>query len=402
MHSRKELFVSQLARKHPVAFFQLLDLCARSGQLDAPAAVKACQIAGNGSGRIGVKGLADLLSSPAATAALGSALCSILKLCAQHTMQPVSQAALSIEQPALIAVHALSTSLLPLGNMLHPAMCESLSSAGVSASSSSSSRSQQCRASAVFLLVLAFRGVLSLHEAVACMGGATEAGLSPDATAAQMRTADDAAAHMYMVSALQVLSNMLAALNLSQMKQPVAAAAAAGTAAERVQAVTEDGSSSSSNSSSPPLYWLHLLRLHDSRKLNATFSAFRRVWTPAQATAVIRDNTVTGIQDTPGGPPAAGKITAAVSSQQMTQMRQLYHDSLAICRAVTARAPLPVVCNNPGCGELSGVSEAAAARYVCAGCGCRYCSAACQAAGWRSHKKACRRMAACGLRVDGI
>jgi hypothetical protein len=35
------------------------------------------------------------------------------------------------------------------------------------------------------------------------------------------------------------------------------------------------------------------------------------------------------------------------------------------------------------------VSEAAAAHYVCAGCGCRYCGAACQAAGWRSRKKAC-------------
>jgi hypothetical protein len=74
---------------------------------------------------------------------------------------------------------------------------------------------------------------------------------------------------------------------------------------------------------------------------------------------------------------------------------------LAVCRTLVALAPLPVVCNNPGCGELSGVSEAAAARYVCAGCGCRYCSAACQAAGWRGHKKACRRMAAYGVRVDG-
>jgi hypothetical protein len=64
----------------------------------------------------------------------------------------------------------------------------------------------------------------------------------------------------------------------------------------------------------------------------------------------------------------------------------VYQDALRLCRTVTAVAPLPVVCNNPGCGELGGVSEAAAARYVCAGCGCRYCSAACQAAGWRGHK----------------
>jgi hypothetical protein len=92
---------------------------------------------------------------------------------------------------------------------------------------------------------------------------------------------------------------------------------------------------------------------------------------------------------------------AAASSGQLQQMLQLYLDSLGFCRTLTAVVPLPVVCNNPGCAELRGVSEAAAARYVCAGCGCRYCSAACQAAGWRSHKKVCRRMAACVMRVEG-
>jgi hypothetical protein len=109
----------------------------------------------------------------------------------------------------------------------------------------------------------------------------------------------------------------------------------------------------------------------------------------------------TRLQVTPAGAPVAGRIAAAVSSQQLIKMRQLYHDSMAVCRTLVAVAPLPVVCNNPGCSDLIGVSEAAAVRYVCAGCGCRYCSAACQAAGWRSHKKACRRMAACGMRVDG-
>jgi hypothetical protein len=88
-----------------------------------------------------------------------------------------------------------------------------------------------------------------------------------------------------------------------------------------------------------------------------------------------------------------------ISDRELLQRQQIYRDALVFCRTLVAVAPLPVVCNNPGCGELSGVSEAAAARYVCAGCGCRYCSAACQAAGWRGHKKACRRMAACGLKV---
>jgi hypothetical protein len=61
-----------------------------------------------------------------------------------------------------------------------------------------------------------------------------------------------------------------------------------------------------------------------------------------------------------------------------------------------AAAPLPLVCNNPGCENMAGVSEAGAARKVCAGCRCRYCSAACQTADWRRHKRACKCMAAAG------
>jgi hypothetical protein len=307
---RRDLFVSQLARKHPVAFFQFLDLCARSGRLDATGAIPVCQIAGYGCGRIGVRGLADLLSSPAATAALGSALCSILKLQLQHTMQLASQASISMEEPVLVAAHALTMFQL-LGNMLHPAVCDALSlSADVSASSSSgssssgssssgssssgssssssssgssssgsssSSRSQQCRASSVFLLVLACRGSLALHEAVATIRGAAESGLSPEATAAPVRTADYEAVHLHMVSTLQVLNNLLATLNVSQTRQPVAAAAA-----EDVQGATEDGSNSSQ-----PVSWQHLLRLRDSRKLNAAFSAFGRKWTSSEADAVV-------------------------------------------------------------------------------------------------------------------
>jgi hypothetical protein len=90
-----------------------------------------------------------------------------------------------------------------------------------------------------------------------------------------------------------------------------------------------------------------------------------------------------------------------IIKHQHVEMQQVYSDALRFCRTVVAVAPLPVVCNNPRCGDLSGMSEAASAHYVCAGCGCRYCSAACQAAGWRSHKMACRRMAAYGLRVEG-
>jgi hypothetical protein len=240
----------------------------------------------------------------------------------------------------------------------------------------------------VFLLVLACRGALALHEAVACIRGAAESGLSLEAIAAPVGTADDAAVHFYIVSALQVLNTMIATMGMSQ---PTAVAATAGV----VQVTGEDGSSSSR-----PVYWQHLLRLRDSRKLKAVLGAHWGKWTNTAANAVLKDNMVTDKRDTLDRIPAASRIAAKVNSQQMAQMRQLYHDSLAVCRTLVALVPLPVVCNNPRCVDLSGVSEAAAAHYVCAGCVCRYCSAACQAAGWRSRKKACRRMAAYGLRVD--
>jgi hypothetical protein len=61
-----------------------------------------------------------------------------------------------------------------------------------------------------------------------------------------------------------------------------------------------------------------------------------------------------------------------------------------------AAAPLPLVCNNPGCKNMAGASEAGAARQVCAGCRCCYCSAVCQTADWGRHKRACKRLAAAG------
>jgi hypothetical protein len=69
--SRRALFASQLARKHPVAFFQFVDICARSGRVDIRNTANLFHLAGAGCARVGTKGLADLLSSAAATAALG-------------------------------------------------------------------------------------------------------------------------------------------------------------------------------------------------------------------------------------------------------------------------------------------------------------------------------------------
>jgi hypothetical protein len=85
--------------------------------------------------------------------------------------------------------------------------------------------------------------------------------------------------------------------------------------------------------------------------------------------------------------------STAAEAEQHTQQ---YAEAVALCRALVAAVPLPVVCNNPRCANTHGVSEAAAASKACAGCRCRYCSVACQRADWKRHKGACRRMAAAG------
>jgi hypothetical protein len=100
-----------------------------------------------------------------------------------------------------------------------------------------------------------------------------------------------------------------------------------------------------------------------------------------------------------GGSSGSDNRSSGSGAQQATKqidVGQLYADALELCRAVVAAAPLPVVCNNPSCERLEGISEAAAAGKLCAGCRCRYCSAACQAADWRRHKRACKRMSAVG------
>jgi hypothetical protein len=92
---------------------------------------------------------------------------------------------------------------------------------------------------------------------------------------------------------------------------------------------------------------------------------------------------------------AASPIPNTVSAMTGTaqQIGQQCADALQLCRALAAAAPLPLVCNNPACQKLAGVSEAAAASKVCSGCRCRYCCVECQQADWQRHKHACRRMA---------
>jgi hypothetical protein len=364
------LFISQLARKHPVPFFQFLDICARSGQQhDADKSRYLVRLVTHGCAKVGTKGLAELLSSSAATAALASALCSALKLWPASVIH-------SSEQPAAAAAadgEQLTRGAAVAAGFLH-GLCKALSLAmqhvidEAVAGRSSSSSVQQALTSAVLLVVLVSRCLLKLAEAVGDAGGSDQPFLACAAAAF-------AKAHII--------------LRLLYMRVDLAAAQKAGTIA------------GDSSSSSRPVRWQYLLRLLESRKLCRAFAAYQTEWGAAAITALLEHIACEVVTGTASSSAAQQQHTPDDNSgEQRLHLQQLYADTLAFCKTLTAVAPLPVVCNNRRCSELSGVSEAAAARYVCAGCGCRYCSAACQAASWRGHKKACRRMAACGMRVE--
>uniref|UniRef100_A0A383VEM1 MYND-type domain-containing protein n=1 Tax=Tetradesmus obliquus TaxID=3088 RepID=A0A383VEM1_TETOB len=389
LNTRQELFTSQLARKHPVAFFQFADICARSGQLDATSAQHLLHLVKHGAAKIGTKGLAELLSSSAATAALGSALCSSVKLCISANSAADAGGASNVWPGAVAGC------LRDVASALKTAVKHAAreSAASDSSSSSSSSSKEQASASALFLAVLISRCLVSLHEvleeASAIIRGYLHAGIE---------------AFQGVMGVLVLLGGDISTGGNAGSTAAAAGAAATAPAAAGPQLGHDScsSSSSSSSSSSQAVRWQYLLRLRESRKLAAAAATFHQAWIPEDLAAVCQD-IVEGAGDT-GLSPAQqqqqqqGAEGAAGAAQRI---QQLYEDELTFCRVLAAVAPLPVVCNNPGCVQLRGVSEAAAARHVCAGCGCRYCSASCQAAGWRSHKKGCRRMAACGMRVEG-
>uniref|UniRef100_A0A383W5X3 phytol kinase n=1 Tax=Tetradesmus obliquus TaxID=3088 RepID=A0A383W5X3_TETOB len=181
---------------------------------------------------------------------------------------------------------------------------------------------------------------------------------------------------------LSVTANVWGIITSPSCAAAAAAAAAAGgditaghtSSNAASSSCTETGtagasSSSGSGSSSLPVQWRYLLNLE---QLNPRWAA------------------------------AAAEYEAAVQTLRPgAQMGQQYAAALQLCKALEAAAPLPAMCNNLGCENLAGVSEAAAASKRCAGCRCRYCSAACQAADWRRHKHACRCMAAAAAESCG-
>jgi hypothetical protein len=74
----------------------------------------------------------------------------------------------------------------------------------------------------------------------------------------------------------------------------------------------------------------------------------------------------------------------------------LLQQAQAFAESVCAALPLRHCCNNPGCLNLGGLSEAAlvaGAGSRCSRCrACYYCSRECQLAAWPLHKPVCKRL----------
>jgi hypothetical protein len=75
------------------------------------------------------------------------------------------------------------------------------------------------------------------------------------------------------------------------------------------------------------------------------------------------------------------------------KQKQLLQDLLLLGHVLMVEVPSPVGCNNPGCVNLRGMSEAETAAKACGGCKvARYCSQECQRGHWKVHRPTCQRL----------
>jgi hypothetical protein len=380
--------------------------------------------------------LAQQLSQPAVVAAMGSALCSILKVAAAFSEQPDATEAARDSATAQAAAAAAALDSYQEDYARHDAgllstLCQ-LSRAVLlavqqacepTAGPGAAGTKQQAAASAIFLLLLICRGLISVgmmidSKAAAAGGGAAVAGdkeaLNFKLTALQQVFA----AFSDVRAALKVCMQCQAAGLLAGAADDDGAAAGIGfdssssssgitrdRASSAADNTSDSSSSSSSGSSKQRVRWQYLLRLHESRKLMSALAAFDSTWDLERFPGFQNMICAAAVNEVLLAEASADDDSASNPCDPWPELiesstHRFCTDTLGLWRTLLAVAPLPVVCNNVSCRQLQGPSEAAAAKYVCAGCGCSYCSTACQAAGWRGHKKACRRMVACRMKVE--
>uniref|UniRef100_A0A383V5G8 MYND-type domain-containing protein n=1 Tax=Tetradesmus obliquus TaxID=3088 RepID=A0A383V5G8_TETOB len=368
--------LAALAAAHPEAYTSFIDCCVRSEQLPPQAMLMAAQLLAVAVNAVLNSGTA--LADTAAVAGLSSALTSLVK----RTVQLIKAAASMQQRQAAAAAGTAAEHFLAAA----PRILEVLfinttlsaaatrvpnSSSSSSSSNSSSSSSSEVHASCVLLGVVVARSVVQLADAMEAAGPqllfdwlmAGPEFTPPAATA----TAGGGGAGA---------STGGCSTARHRSGEANSGSTVTGTAGKG----SSSSSSSSSNSSSQQLKWGYLLNLQQSSTRWAAAAAEYRAAMQASAQQLAAD----GEDAHPAACPAA-------------QVGQQYQAAVKLCRALAAAAPVPALCNNPGCENLAGVSEAAAASKACAGCRCRYCSAACQTADWKRHKHACRRMAAAGV-----
>jgi hypothetical protein len=195
------------------------------------------------------------------------------------------------------------------------------------------------------------------------------------------RRSEESRWRIWQLQVLRIMHVLLDAFRCVAIAAPEAAAsdiaAVAATASSSNDDVGAAAADSHSSSNSQQVKWGYLLRLRQSNPQ----------WAAALAAYEAKQQLLW--EDIESWPLPSSAAGAAQLTQHCTA-------AVELCRALAAAAPITVVCNNPSCESLAGVSEAAAACKACTGCGCRYCCVACQRADWKRHTQACRLMAAAG------
>jgi hypothetical protein len=230
-------------------------------------------------------------------------------------------------------------------------------------------------------------GVAEVSEAVEVAGGAEVSGAAEVAGVAEVSEEAEVAGGAEVSEAAEVAGGAEAAADTSNLSGDAEAQSSCNAAGSSPVATARNSEARSqpSSTSSPHVKWGYLLQLQQhSPQWAAAAAAFDAKWPNWRPADMKADH-------------AASAAGAEGVGAYAEQLGHVYTDVLGLCRALAAAVQLPVVCNNPSCDNLAGVSDTAAACKACAGCKCRYCSAACQRSDWRRHKGACRRMAAAGV-----
>jgi hypothetical protein len=429
-----------LAAAHPEAYTALIDCCLRMPVLRPPSLLVPGRLLLHVIALPAMQASQAMLDNTAAVAGLASAVTSLAKRAVQHIRAAAdlqSQlAAAATGEDATAAYFPAAAPCVLADTVTRPAgmlagWCASLKTGAAGTSNAVSSSSSQGAASVALLAVVFVRSLVQLADAMEAAGPevflksllgrpafrmrwlSEPVQLSEPGTAGTVFSVETfspcgrehqhnaevqwQAWQLRVLKAMQQLWAAFKSVGIAPSAAGEPAAAAAASTSTAAAAAASDslaggacadtdpqesgtssiiGSTSNSNGSGTDqqVEWGYLLSLQQCSPqwaaAVATYEANQPDWEEVEKGAL--------------------PSTAAAAEQHS----QRYAEAIGLCRALAAAAPLPVVCNNPGCGNTAGVSEAAAASKACGGCRCRYCSVACQRSDWKRHKHACRAMAA--------